>query len=175
MSVPSIDAGRLCAGPLSASTQGLPGRAVLVSVCAPAIQVPFELGAAEEREITFRLGLGGIPGGDQPGHLGQRTRGAAAARRALEAVWRHWNESLGAVRVTSSDESVNVLCNGWLVYQIISSKLWGRSGYDQSGGAFGFRDQLQDAMALVHSELGLLREQLLVRSAGPRSAEYDGG
>jgi cellobiose phosphorylase len=137
-----------------------------------AIQVPFELAAGQEREITFRLGLGGTPGGDHVGHLVQQFRGADAARRALEMVRKHWNDSLGAVQVRTPDPSFDVLCNGWLVYQIMSSRLWGRSGYYQSGGAFGFRDQLQDAMALVHSEPALLRAQLLL-CAGRQFQEGD--
>ena len=127
-----------------------------------AIQVGFDLHDGQEREITFRLGLGGIPGGDQAGHLVQRFRGADAARRALEGVWHYWNHTLGAIQVQTPDESLNVLSNGWLLYQTVACRLWARSGYYQSGGAFGFRDQLQDAMALVHAEPALLRAQLLL-------------
>ncbi len=137
-----------------------------------AIQVGCELAGGQEREVIFRLGLGGIPGGEPAGRLVQRLRGGDAARRALEAVWDYWNRTLGAIQVHTPDESLNVLCNGWLPYQIIACRLWARSGYYQSGGAFGFRDQLQDAMALVHSQPALLRAQLLV-CAGRQFGEGD--
>ncbi|OGT88752.1 MAG: cyclic beta 1-2 glucan synthetase [Gammaproteobacteria bacterium RIFOXYD12_FULL_61_37] len=137
-----------------------------------AIQVSFDLAEGQEREISFRLGLGGIPGGDEANRLVQRFQGADAARRALEAVWLYWNHSLGAVQVATPDESLNVLTNGWLLYQTMACRMWARSGYYQPGGAFGFRDQLQDAMALVHAEPGLLRAQLLL-CAGRQFQEGD--
>jgi cellobiose phosphorylase len=127
-----------------------------------AIQVGFELADGQEREIIFRLGLAGRRGTDDASKLVHRFRGPAAARGALDAVYHYWNHTLGAVQVETPDPALNVLTNGWLVYQTLACRLWARSGYYQSGGAFGFRDQLQDAMALVHAEPQRLRAQLLL-------------
>ena len=128
-----------------------------------AIQVPFDLADGQEREIIFMLGVG--RDADDASSLVRRFRGSAAARRALEAVWQYWNHTLGAVQVETPEQSVNVLTNGWLLYQTLACRLWARSGYYQSGGAFGFRDQLQDVMALIHTEPRLVREHLLLCAA----------
>ena len=128
-----------------------------------AIQVPFELADGQAREIIFRLGAGRDP--YDAGQLVLRFRGSAAARAALEKVWQYWNHTLGAVHVETPDQSVNVLANGWLLYQTLACRIWARSGYYQSGGAFGFRDQLQDVMALIHSEPALVREHILLCAA----------
>jgi cellobiose phosphorylase len=125
-----------------------------------ALQVNFELAVGQEREIVFRLGVG--RNAEDAGQLVQRFRGAAAGRNALEAVWAYWKQTLGTVQVETPDAALNVLANGWLVYQTLACRLWARSGYYQSGGAFGFRDQLQDVMALIHAEPGLVREHLLL-------------
>ena len=128
-----------------------------------AIQVPFELHEGQEREITFRLGVGRSI--EDAAGLVHNHRGSAAARSALEAVWQYWNHTLGAVQVETPDRALDLLANGWLLYQTLACRLWARSGSYQSGGAFGFRDQLQDAMALIHCEPRLLREQLLLCAA----------
>ncbi|QCB48774.1 cyclic beta 1-2 glucan synthetase [Hydrogenophaga sp. PAMC20947] len=125
-----------------------------------AIQVPMDLQDGETGEVVFRLGMGRSP--DEAGQLIERFRGAQAAELALEAVQSHWRRALGAVQVHTPDPALNVLANGWLLYQTIACRMWARSGYYQSGGAFGFRDQLQDALALVHSEPQMLRAQLLL-------------
>jgi cellobiose phosphorylase len=128
-----------------------------------ALQVSFDLVDGEEHEIVFRLGVG--RNADDAGKLVQRFRGAVAARAALEAVRRHWKHTLGAVQVETPDPALNVLANGWLLYQTLACRIWARSGYYQSGGAFGFRDQLQDMMALVHAEPALVREHLLLSAS----------
>jgi len=124
-----------------------------------AIQVPFELGEGESREIIFRLGAGQDL--EQARALAQRMRNLGSARAALAKVHEYWTHTLGAVHVKTPDPAFNVLANGWLLYQTLACRLWARSGYYQSGGAYGYRDQLQDTMALAHAQPGLMRAQLL--------------
>ncbi|MGA8020304.1 MAG: glucoamylase family protein [Desulfobacterales bacterium] len=128
-----------------------------------AIQVVFDLADGQEREIVFRLGAGRDAG--EAGNLVNRFRGSTAARGALEAVWQHWKHTFDALRVETPDQSLNVLANGWLLYQTLACRLWARSATYQSGGAFGFRDQLQDVMALIHARPDLVREHLLLCAA----------
>lgn len=128
-----------------------------------AIQVPFELDDGEERTIIFRLGAGMDL--DQTRSLAQQLRHPGSARRALADIHQFWQETLGAVQVNTPDPKINLLANGWLVYQTLACRFWARSGFYQSGGAFGFRDQLQDAMALLHAKPALLRQHLLVSAA----------
>ena len=125
-----------------------------------ALQVGFELIPGQERQIVFRLGMGSSA--EEATRLVLRCRGTQAARQALDAVRQYWQHTLGAVRIETPDPVVDVMANGWLVYQTLACRLWARSGYYQSGGAFGFRDQLQDTMALVHAEPGRVREHLLL-------------
>jgi len=135
-----------------------------------AIQTRIELAAGQEREIVFVFGA--ARDAVHARHLTQQYGGPTGARQALEAVWAHWNRTLGMVNVDTPDSALNVLVNGWLVYQTLSCRLWGRSGYYQSGGAYGFRDQLQDTLALIHATPWLAREQLL-RCAGRQYLKGD--
>ena len=135
-----------------------------------AIQTQIELPEGQERQIVFVFGA--AKNIDEARYFISRFCGPAGARQALETVWEHWNRTLGAVQVETPDKALDVLANGWLVYQTLSCRLWGRSGYYQSGGAYGFRDQLQDTMALIHAAPWLAREQL-IRCAGRQFPQGD--
>lgn len=124
-----------------------------------AMQVQFDLSEGQEREIVFTLGAGKDI--EEARNLVQKFHGIGPAHQALGAVWKYWKQTLGSVYVETPETSVNFMANGWLLYQTLSCRLWARSGYYQSGGAFGFRDQLQDVMALVLSQPGLTREHIL--------------
>ncbi|GLQ91048.1 cyclic beta 1-2 glucan synthetase [Dyella flagellata] len=149
--------------PAALSRIGLSGRiGAGLDPCA-AIQVPFELGKDESREVIFRLGA--APDARAASDLAHRHRGSGAAAAALEEVRMHWRWTLGKVQVSTPDIGVNALANGWLMYQVIAARFWGRSGYYQSGGAFGFRDQLQDSMAMIHASAYSARQHLLLCAA----------
>ncbi|CAN5782317.1 hypothetical protein BH23GEM11_BH23GEM11_15790 [soil metagenome] len=132
------------------------------------IQVELLVPPGGEEACTFFLGIGDpasaleeLRGGEQPG---KETRLAEA-----EAPWR---DVLGRIRVRTPDADLDPLINGWLPYQAISSRLRGRTGFYQSGGALGFRDQLQDAYALLPLDPELAKAQL-VAAAGRQFVEGD--
>lgn len=135
-----------------------------------AIHVDIALADGEDREIVFRLGAGSDLA--ETRELLRRYAAPAAVDEAFEAVDRHWTQTLAAVQVRTPEPSVDLLVNGWLAYQTLACRYWARSGYYQSGGAYGFRDQLQDAMALVHVDPSVLREHLL-RSASRQFVQGD--
>ena len=149
--------------PAAMTRMRLSGKAgAALDPCA-AIHLNFDLAAGQEREIVFRLGAGRDVA--DAVKLVKRFRGSTAVRGALDEVWQHWTHTLGAVNVETPDQSLNVLANGWLLYQTLACRLWARSATYQSGGAFGFRDQLQDVMALIHAKPHLVREHLLLCAA----------
>ena len=135
-----------------------------------AIRLPIEMPVGQTRVLVFRLGAGATM--EQARQLVKRSRGPKAARDALAAVKQYWTHTLGAVQVQTPDRSLDFLANGWLVYQTLSCRLWARTAFYQASGAFGFRDQLQDVMALVHATPALVREHLL-RSASRQFPEGD--
>ncbi|MBA3762335.1 MAG: hypothetical protein H0X04_03185, partial [Chthoniobacterales bacterium] len=92
-----------------------------------AVQVAFDLAGGQERETSFRLGVGRNSGEVQ--QLIQRFRRADASAVALDGVHQFWNRTLGAVNVDTPDPAVNVMANGWLLYQTLSCRLWGRTGF----------------------------------------------
>ncbi|MEO8699751.1 MAG: glucoamylase family protein [Kofleriaceae bacterium] len=135
-----------------------------------ALQTMVELADNQEREIVLAFGSGRDVSDAR--YIVGRYRTAGSAQTGLEGVWQFWNRTLGAVNVQTPDESLDFLANGWLIYQVLSARMWGRSGFYQSGGAYGFRDQLQDACAMLHAEPTVLREQVL-RSAAHQFPQGD--
>lgn len=125
-----------------------------------AMQVSVSLSIGQEYEVVFLLGTGADTREASTMAITYKKTGAAAA--ALDKVHDFWQRTLGAIQVDTPDTSLNQLANGWLMYQVLASRFWARSGYYQSGGAFGFRDQLQDTIAILHTEPGLVREHILL-------------
>ncbi|HMO85243.1 MAG TPA: cyclic beta 1-2 glucan synthetase, partial [Lacipirellulaceae bacterium] len=104
--------------------------------------------------------------------LAARYQTAAAVDGALAEVRNFWDEALSAVQVETPSPALDVMVNGWLPYQDLCCRLWARSAYYQGGGAFGFRDQLQDAAALTYHDPAITRTQIL-RHAAAQFVEGD--
>jgi cyclic beta-1,2-glucan synthetase len=134
-----------------------------------ALQTMVELRAGGRAEIVFFLGeaatreeartlIAGYRGADLDG--------------TLRTVKKHWDNVLGAVQVTTPDRAMNIMLNRWLLYQTLACRVWARAAFYQAGGAYGFRDQLQDVMALTIAQRDVARAQIL-RAAAHQFVEGD--
>jgi cyclic beta-1,2-glucan synthetase len=135
-----------------------------------ALQVKFELQPGEEKEVIFLLGAAVDVTAVRA--LVQRYKQPGQVRAAFEEVLRNWEHVLTAVQVQTPDPAMDLLLNRWLPYQVLSCRVWGRSAFYQSSGAYGFRDQLQDVMALVYGAPAEARAHLL-RAASRQFQEGD--
>ena len=135
-----------------------------------ALQTKFELGPGEEKIVILVLGQA-----DDPEHarrLISRYCSADTVEQALAQTRKWWDEILTTIQVKTPVLSVDLLMNRWLLYQTLSCRIWGRSALYQSSGAYGFRDQLQDALALVYSAPDIARGMIL-RAASRQFVEGD--
>lgn len=127
-----------------------------------AVQMEIEFEPYENKNIVLALG----EGNDiyEAENIAMKYRTLTNAEDELRQVKDYWNSTLRKVQVKTPVESVDFMLNGWAMYQTIASRLYAKSGYYQSGGAFGFRDQLQDALSTKFLQESILKEQILKHS-----------
>jgi cellobiose phosphorylase len=156
--------------PAALSRSRLSGRASeLVDPCA-ALMTPLEVLPGGEEDIVFLLGQ--AESSEEARRLVRAYATPDRVQTSLEEVRALWDRILGTVQVRTPDPAVDLMLNRWLLYQALACRMWGRSAFYQSSGAFGFRDQLQDAMAIVYGAPEEARAQIL-RAAAHQFEEGD--
>jgi cyclic beta-1,2-glucan synthetase len=156
--------------PAAMSRSDLSGRlGAGLDPCA-ALQVVREIASGETAEIVFLLGQ--TSSREEAVRILSEASSAGAIESLRQEAQVRWDAVLGAVTVRTPDAGFNVMMNRWLLYQTLSCRVWGRSAFYQSSGAYGFRDQLQDVLALTAAAPGIAREQI-VRAASRQFVEGD--
>ncbi|MFP4226061.1 MAG: GH36-type glycosyl hydrolase domain-containing protein [Desulfobacterales bacterium] len=135
-----------------------------------AVQVHLNLAPGEVQEVCFLLGQG--KDREDAQQLVAKYRQAESIDAAWQETAAFWDELLGSLTVETPDAAMDLMLNRWLVYQNLSCRIWGRSALYQSSGAFGFRDQLQDIMGILHHRPEIAREHILL-AARHQFAEGD--
>ncbi len=135
-----------------------------------ALQVTLEIPPGESRRLAFALGHGR----DRASALTLAAAYSSLPRcdAARELTERTWDRTLGAIQISTPDDSFDLVVNRWLLYQTLGCRVWARSGPYQPGGAYGFRDQVQDVLALLYTRPELCRQHL-VRAASRQFVEGD--
>ncbi len=134
-----------------------------------ALQAPLDLEPGEAAEIVFLLGEAASAGEAQTLLARYRSIDLDAVLREVRS---YWNEVLGTIQVKTPDRSMDIMLNCWMLYQALACRMWARAAFYQASGAYGFRDQLQDGMALAISQPAITRAHLL-RAAGRQFAQGD--
>ena len=151
------------ADPAGLRRWGLSGATVAAEDPCAAYQVHIDLAPNDEQEVTFLLGEGADEA--EARALLSRWREPGAAAAALSRTTDHWDSLLEAIQVETPDPAFDIIINRWLLYQCLSSRIHARAGFYQAGGAFGFRDQLQDFLALLHAVPSRARAHILASAA----------
>ena len=124
-----------------------------------AIQLHVDLAPGAEEEVFFLVGEGANR--EESLALIGQLQAPGQIDVTWQSVQQQWDEILDAIQVETPDPGMDLMLNRWLLYQTLSCRLWGRTALYQPGGAFGFRDQLQDALALLHTRPDITRAQIL--------------
>ncbi len=134
-----------------------------------ALQTSFELADGARTQVVVLLG----ESEDSAAAIDLIRRGRVADHEAtLRSVASYWDDTQGTIQVRTPDRSMDIMVNHWLTYQTLACRMWARSAFYQAGGAYGFRDQLQDVIALVTAKREIAREHLL-RAASRQFVEGD--
>ena len=124
-----------------------------------AIEMKIELEAYEDKELSIIIGASEeILDLKNIVYKYSKTQNC---KEELRNIKNFWNETLGKVKVKTPERAIDIVLNGWAIYQTISSRIWAKSGYHQSGGATGFRDQLQDTLGLKYINEEYMKNQIL--------------
>lgn len=150
------------AAPLALREGGVLNHALGSQPCA-ALRTTLSLAPGETREVAFLLGE--VEHVDTLEPLLNRYRQRDAVANAWQDASAFWKDTVSAIQISTPVPEVDLMVNAWLPYQNLSCRLWGRTAFYQSGGAYGFRDQLQDAASLIYLRPDLTRQQILTNAA----------
>ena len=145
--------------PAALGRDALSGRVGATHDPCGAIRIHVELGPSEQHVVVGLLGDVGDAAEIRP--IVERFRNVGQVDAALQQAREFWDRTLGTITVRTPDRAMDVVLNRWLLYQTLACRIWGRSAFYQSSGAFGFRDQLQDTLAVLPAAPSIVREHLL--------------
>jgi len=154
---------RSWAAPAALAAVGLSDRVEPNAQTCAAYQVHLNLQPDQSDELHFILGA--AENRQAAATLMSQSRNPAWVDERLKELDRRWSHLLGAWQVATPDPAADAMINHWLLYQVIASRLWGRIGFYQASGGFGFRDQLQDVLALLDTEPELARQHILIAAS----------
>ncbi len=135
-----------------------------------ALQVSITLKPEEEKEVLFFMGV--APSLVTARKIASQHSLISSKEDSLVQVEKYWKDVTNKIQVTTPDRSFDIMMNSWLLYQCLSARIYGRTGFYQSGGAYGFRDQLQDGLALIYTKPEITRD-LIVRATTRQFIEGD--
>ncbi len=151
------------AEPFAVMEEGLPG--ITGAGLDPCAAISANVQLQPEEELTIVFLLGNANSSEEALKMAARFSNPEVVANELKIVRQFWKEKLEAIQISTPDDSLNTMMNGWLLYQTVACRMWARSAYYQAGGAFGFRDQLQDSMAVINIWPELARQQILLHAS----------